>query len=64
MQSRKQPQYTAEDAGTDAANAHQRNRDLCAALQAVVTAPGIREARAIARKALREHDETVRLERQ
>lgn len=54
----------AEAAGAEAADANQRNRDLCAALRQVVTAPGIREARAIARKALREHDETVKLERQ
>lgn len=53
----------AETAGREAANASERNTDLCAALRAIVTARGIRDARAIARKALKEHDEAVKLER-
>jgi hypothetical protein len=54
----------AETAGRAADDANERNKMLCEALRAVVTARGIRGARAIARKALREHDETVKLERE
>lgn len=53
----------AEVAGADAANANQRNKALYEALRAIVTVRGIRDARAIARKALKDHDEAVRLER-
>lgn len=52
----------AETAGHEVADAIARNADLCAALRAIASARGIRDARAIAQRALKEHDEAKKLE--